>query len=90
MLLATQRNDIEKITTYAGNLDVDKWVKYHNISPLTGSLNPADFYDKLSDIPQVHYVGIKDKIVPMYITNEFSKEMRDVEVIEVNTTHGKW
>jgi hypothetical protein len=90
MLLPTVRNDVEKITTFAGNLDVDKWVKHHGVSPLTGSLNPADFYDELSDIPQVHYVGLQDTVVPPFITHEFAEQMRDVEVIEVDTNHYNW
>jgi hypothetical protein len=88
MLLTTMRDDITKITTFAGNLDTEKWVKYHNISPLTGSLNPADFKDNYIDIPQVHYVGTQDEIVPMFIAYEFIKNMKNAKIIEVDTTHG--
>lgn len=90
MLLPTLRDDITKITTYAGNLDIDQWTEHHNITPLNGSMNPADFKEYSLYIPQVHYVGTQDTIVPKYITEGFIENMYDAKIIEVDTNHGEW
>ncbi len=62
-LIATKRSDINYLITVAGNLDIDYWVKKHNISPLTGSLNPANYSSLLENIKQFHYIGANDRIV---------------------------
>ena len=62
-LVAAGRTDVVKLTTVAGNLDHAEWTKKHMISPLSGSLNPADYWRRLVDIPQVHYVGGRDEII---------------------------
>lgn len=71
-LVAAQRDDIIELITIAGNLDIEAWVQHHNISPLSGSLNPADYWKDLIDIPQTHYVGGKDKIVPPSIAQSYA------------------
>jgi len=71
LLLAAQRTDVVKVISVAGNVDTQAWVKYHAISPLSGSLNPATFIDKLSNVPQVLYVGGKDDIVPLEVTQSY-------------------
>jgi pimeloyl-ACP methyl ester carboxylesterase len=49
-----------KIITIAGVLNHEEWTKFFNDEPLKDSL-PAP---KLKKVPQVHFVGGKDKIVP--------------------------
>lgn len=70
-LLSARRQDIIKLTTVAGNLDTDAWTSHHNISPLSGSLNPADYWKSLLHIPQTHYVGNNDRIIPPFITQSY-------------------
>ena len=60
-LLATRRQDVSRLVTVAGLLDHAAWTQALRISPLTGSLNPADEWAQLRQIPQVHYVGGKDR-----------------------------
>lgn len=64
LLTASKRDDINSITTIAGNLDTDAWTKMHNISSLNSSLNPSDFSTKLENIKQHHLIGTNDDIVP--------------------------
>ena len=71
-LVAAKRNDVIELVTIAGNLDTEAWTKHHNISPLSGSLNPADYWQDLVDIPQTHYVGSNDKIVPPAIAQSYA------------------
>ena len=71
LLVAAKRNDINEIITVAGVLDLDAWVKSHQMIPLTGSLNPVDFIGQLSSIPQVHYVGDKDEVVGVDVAKSY-------------------
>ncbi len=64
LLTASQRDDIKKIVTVAGNIDIEKWIKIHSITPLRGSLNPANYSEKLKDTRQYHLIGKDDHIVP--------------------------
>ncbi len=62
---------IQKIVTIAGVLDQEAWTTYHQDTPLTGSLNLKDFQSIFKTIPQKHFVGGKDKVVPVELTKTF-------------------
>jgi pimeloyl-ACP methyl ester carboxylesterase len=63
-LVAARRDDVERLVTVAGNLDHRTWAAFHHLSPLTESLNPADEVDALRRIPQLHFVGSRDTVIP--------------------------
>jgi len=71
-LVAARRNDVSQLVTVAGNLDTEAWTRLHRISPLTGSLNPADFWQSLQNIPQTHYVGEHDHMVPPAVARSYA------------------
>ncbi|MBU3557626.1 alpha/beta hydrolase [Polynucleobacter sp. Ross1-W9] len=73
VLIAGRRNDIVEIITVAGNLDTNEWTDYHQLRPLSGSLNPTDFLVQAQLIRQVHYVGGQDEIVPPFLTQNLAK-----------------
>ncbi len=73
VLLAARRDDVAALVTVAGNLDHKAWTALHKVSPLTGSLNPADYAAKVRHIPQVHFVGEDDEIVPVSLAREFAR-----------------
>ena len=70
-LVAARRPDVIRLVTVAANLDHVLWTRMQGISPLTGSLNPADATDKLKSISQLHYAGGKDRIVPVSILESY-------------------
>jgi len=70
-LVAARRKDVIQLNTFAGNLDIDAWTDHHNISPLKGSLNPADYWQNLVDIPQIHYFGGNDEIMPVSVARSY-------------------
>lgn len=76
-LVAAGRRDVSGIVTVAANLDHAAWTAHHKVSPLTGSLNPADRAAKLQGVRQVHYVGAKDRIVPRKIVEAYARRMTD-------------
>ena len=89
-ILASFRDDINSITTIAGNLDIGEWSKIKNISKLDGSLNPADFTYSLENIKQFHIIGNSDKIVRKDIfLSYFSKfnNKKNIEYIYTDSNH---
>jgi dienelactone hydrolase len=94
-LIAARRDDVIRLITVAGNLDHQAWTRYHNISPLTGSLNPADYRQPLASIEQVHFVGANDKVTPPFLAKQFVTEFysqNNVKVIVIpeNDHHCCW
>ncbi|GAB6070770.1 hypothetical protein JCM30760_18670 [Thiomicrorhabdus hydrogeniphila] len=89
-LLAEKRKDIEMLITVAGTLDHRAWTHFHKISPLTQSLNPIDEIHKLKSIPQVHFIGSADRIIPKSITESFVQEAikNEIEKITVREIPG--
>lgn len=71
LLVAARRKDVSKIVTVAGNLDPVAWAKQLKLEPLTGSLNPVEAIPVTQHIPQVDFVGSKDKVIPPMITENF-------------------
>ncbi|WP_162049990.1 alpha/beta hydrolase [Fluviibacter phosphoraccumulans] len=71
LLVAARRNDVTKIVTVAGNLDPVAWATQLKLAPLSGSLNPVDLIPATQHIPQVDFVGGKDKVIPPQITENF-------------------
>ena len=74
-LVASGRQDVVQLVTVAGNLDHNAWTKLHFISPLNDSLNPADAWQTLQDIPQLHLVGSLDKNMPVEIAESYAERL---------------
>ncbi len=55
---------IQKWTTYAGLLNHTSWTKQKKLAPLTGSMD----LEQLPAVSQTHYVGGKDKIIPLKLS----------------------
>lgn len=97
VLVAARRSDVEILRTVAGDLNHDMMSEYHHTTPLSHSLNPINFADKLSNIKQIHYIGTNDKIVPKSVTENFifecTKQLSLSEykpiIISVDATHQK-
>lgn len=82
-LLSSKRTDIKQLITIAGNLDINAWVKYHQITPLYDSLNPADYADSsLQNIPQMHFIGAKDNVMPFEIFQAYQQRFHNSTLIQ--------
>ena len=81
-LSAIKCNDVQQLITVAGNIDTDAWVKYHALTPMEGSLNPADKARELSKIPQIHFIGLKDAVIPPEIFESYLKHFSNRENIK--------
>ncbi len=74
-LVASERDDVIFLGSVAGLLDHERWTQSHNISPLTGSLNPYDSAHRLYNIKQRHITGENDKIITSYINERFCEKI---------------
>lgn len=81
-LLAARRGDVVHLVTVAGNLDHRAWSAAHQISALSGSLNPPDFAEKLAGVRQTHMIGAKDRVVPEQVYNAYRRVFQtDAEIV---------
>jgi fermentation-respiration switch protein FrsA (DUF1100 family) len=71
VLIAARRADVASIRTVAGNLD-DAFVnRLHDVSPMPESENAIDFASRVAAIPQIHFSGSDDTIVPPAVASRF-------------------
>lgn len=79
-LLAESRTDVVGLVTVAGVVDHRAWTRWHGLTPLSLSQDPMRHYDALSAIPQRHYVGDQDNVVPPELVRfTYSPESIQVE-----------
>lgn len=71
-LLAARRDDVLSLRTVAGNLDHAAVNRRHGVSPLSGSLNAIAVAGRLARLPQVHFAGAEDDVVPPAIAQGFA------------------
>ena len=74
-ILAGQRDDITSLRSVAGNLDHHEHSRVHNVSVLDHSLNPPQYADKLARVPQYHFIGGDDDVVPKSIYESYARAL---------------
>ena len=85
-LVAARRLDVARLVTVAGNLDTAAWTAVQRLSPLDGSLNPADAWRALAAVGQRHYVGAEDSIIPPRFAQSYGRRFpadRQPEIVVV-------
>jgi len=92
VLVAARRQDVKSLRTVAGNLDPNGLNEYHEVSPLDDtSLDPMEAAGKLSSIPQYHFIGMDDPIVPAFIAEHFAEKSQNLHCVHImkvkNTDH---
>ena len=88
VLIAERRSDIKSLRTIAGNLDHEVLTQYQGVSPLTGSLNPIDEAEKIGGLPQRHFIGSDDKVVPAFIAQSFVEREGDKDHARITIVNG--
>lgn len=89
VLLAARRTDIQSLRTVAGNLNHQVVNQLHHVSPMPQSLNAIDVVSQIRHIPQVHFVGMQDTVIPRFIAQQFAKKVgtcAQVNIVE-NANH---
>ena len=75
LLVAARRNDVVALRTVAGEVDTEAFTALHHISPLSNSLNPASVIERTAMIPQIHFTGDNDRVVPPSLTQGYQSRM---------------
>jgi len=70
--VAGRRKATPSHRTLAGTLDHKALSEYHNVDPLDGSLNPIDYASAIRDIPQRHFIGSSDTVIPDSVARSFT------------------
>ncbi|HBP6379073.1 TPA: alpha/beta hydrolase [Pseudomonas aeruginosa] len=71
LLLAATRTDVSQVQTIAGNVDPNAWTELKGLTPLSGSMTPVDFADRLAAVPQRHLIGLNDTVVPPEVSQAY-------------------
>ena len=88
-LAGAQRGDVVRLVTVAGNLDTAAWVAHHRVSPLSASLNPADFAAALAPIAQHHFVGEDDAVMPPGIAQSYAARFAENAPVVIDVRAGQ-
>ncbi len=83
-LVASIRDDITSIRTIAGNLDHDAVSDFHKTTKLKDSLNLINYIHKIKHIPQMHYIGEYDQIIPLNIIKNFVNQVNNANDSNLN------
>ena len=82
MLLAVRVEKVEAVVTLAANLDVGRWTRYHNYSPLSASLDPAKEVPLPAHILQYHLLGVADRNVPLETVQAVINQQPNARVLQ--------
>ena len=81
---------VKSIRTVAGNINHNALTQLLNISNLSKSLNFYPIVKKTNKIPQVHYYGLDDKVVPNQLQILYKNQNTGnncINIKSVNATH---
>lgn len=84
VLLAAQRGDVLTLRTVAGNLDTATYASLHQLPHLQGA-NPVSVASRLSNMPQSHFIGGQDMIIPKALVENYMREAGNGPCLRVRT-----
>lgn len=87
-ILASQRSDILTLRTVAGNLDHVALNEYHDVSQMPQSLNAVDFAKAVQHVPQIHFIGADDRVVPDLMAKSFEMHLEDKSCVQLKVVQG--
>jgi len=89
-LVASRRTDVASLRTLAGYVDHVSLNRRVGVSSLKGSLDPMKVAPNLKRIPQIHYSGKNDKVIPKWVPQNFIRAVGNkncVFIRLINATH---
>ena len=89
-LIADRRADVNEFVSVSGNLNYKLFTQTHNLSPMNGSIDPITVANQIGSIPQIHYVGADDKIIPKQIALSFSDKVKVISDVSHDNWPDKW
>ncbi len=85
LLIAANRKDVISVRTVAGNLVPDYTNSLHQVSPMPEALSPVDHKTELIKLPQIHFVGTKDRVVPLDVARNYQQRLAQTKCIQIRT-----
>lgn len=92
--VAAREKSVVQLITVAAPIDHSAWTQLQNVSPLSASLSIQNYVEDLAKIPQFHFTGSNDKVVPSQLTETWVARLREnlphaqIELIELeNVDH---
>lgn len=76
-IIAARRQDVVEWVSVASPLDEAAWTSYHQVSFLEESISLKEYQTTLLKMPQIHYVGGDDVIVPWIVDAGWVAAMKD-------------
>ena len=89
-LIADRRADVSEFVSVSGNLNYKLFTQTHNLSSMNGSIDPITVANQIGSIPQIHYVGADDKIIPKQIALSFSDKVKVISDVSHDNWPDKW
>jgi hypothetical protein len=75
LVAAAGLTDVVDLRTVAGEISTARLAASHGAAPYSGSLDPADEAARLKGLPQIHFVGGRDEVVPELIARDYEARM---------------
>ncbi len=92
--LALQLGRVNKVVTVAGILDMDSYAIQNGLPAYVNAKNPMKSISQLSQIPQIHYVGGKDKETTPAMAERFVSKLQNPKMALVRVApdmgHDGW
>lgn len=94
LLLAAKREDVVSVRTVAGNLVPHYFNQLHKVTAMPEAINPVTFARQLATVPQLHFVGIDDPVVPLSLSKYYKQALVDSACVQLKTVnadhHSGW
>lgn len=87
LLLAPSLKNLQRIVSFAGNLDHKSWTFYHGTQPLFESLDPMKNIQTLRKIPQIHFLGSSDTNTTIDLGLAYKQKINSDKVVIVPIDH---
>lgn len=89
LILAGSRRDIQTLRTVAGNVDNTAFTTLHQISAMPDTVPLTNIMrDRLSHIPQQHFVGSDDTTIPQDIALSYQSTLPSSSCIQISIIPG--
>lgn len=86
--VAAKNKNTVSIRTIAGNLDHKKFTELHHVSALNESFNDEEILPTLAEIPQIHFVGSKDKVTPRAVAESYLEKLPNKSCTQIISVEG--
>lgn len=88
VFIASSNPNVVSLRTIAGNIDHEAFTTFHDTTPLYDSVDPSFDIKKISFLPQVHFVGSNDDVVPKQIGEAYRQKQKPNNCTKFITVKG--